>query len=470
MDKFNVEGNYHNRFKQLVSMEANTTMRNKMLDELDKHDEILQYYGLVFKLMQSKLDRSLSPEERNKLITEMINHPLFDYVNDYSAYWKYGLANGVLQKGMPLYSSSYFAKGLESFGWYILDDWKSFEGKTKELIEYTVLSNQALEKGTNSKNEPLSVDIAEGTAISSPSPDKQLESRRKLLQAGLDNDELKEQYDLYIALGKQYGFDKSLTPEQKAEAKVIWIDKFKQEHSQYSPEDRYRRLREMFNQIGTDLERMNDVLRKPVQPNRKKQPVLFQSDIQERVSDFALGSVELSNPIHINGLLTIQKDEKLKTYFPIYMMLADKFEDDNESVFAGIADEMDNLIRQTDLSKMEKEIVRLIMGVHRRYNIYTYGEEVNPYKQLVDYINMKYYTKKTKADIIRLVKGKISTALSNTYIDIENGIDYKKCVSCNKEKLASVHNFGKDSRNAKGLKSVCKKCDAENKKKIKEIS
>lgn len=468
MDKFNAEVNYHNRFKQLVENEANTTMRNKMLDELDKHDEISQYYALVFKLMQGKLDRSLPVEDRNKLIIEMINHPLFDYVNDYAAYWKYGLANGVLQKGMPLYSSSYFAKGLESFAWYIIDDWKAFEGKTKELIEYTVLSNQALEKGTNSKNEALSVDIAEGTAISSPSPDKQLESRRKLLQAGLDNEELKEQYDLYIALGKQYGFDKSLTPEQKAAAKVIWIDKFKQEHSQYSPEDRYRRLREMFNQIGTDLERMNDVLRKPVQPNRKKQPVLFQSDIQDRVSDFALGSVELSNPIHINGLLTIQKDEKLKTYFPIYMMLADKFEGDEDSVFASIADEMDNLIRQTDLSKMEKEIVRLIMGVDDEFNIYAKG--INPYKQLVDHINSKYNTKKTKADIIRLVKSKISTALSNTYIDLENGLDYKECVSCHKEKIASVHNFGKDARNAKGLKSVCKKCDAKNKKIIKEIS
>lgn len=457
-------------------------------------------------------------DERIELINELLpdgvvseDHLMNEIIEHVSSEgWR--LQQGRKRKKHQRYEETYLAKGLEFVADFILDKWHEYEFRNEELNDYTVQSQYDLKRIANNKkhkrvlglNGAVTDDYLENTPSQSvlegwefhvdqfekyssraddifefSEADKR-KARNQLVQDNLDNPLLKERFIVYKELGIRYGFDKDLTKEEKEQKKQMWIDYFEQDkNNPISPKDRYYRLNKMYNKIGYELYIMQQNLIEPVEPKRSNQPLQRTDILNEKDSDLILGMVDLGEPQHVNGLLTIEKIEKRTKskkrtleYFPIFIALDNKHKDNDLSKFNDIKTGLLEAIKKADssevMSAMDKDIVELIINTHNNFNIYKDGIKVNPYKLLTEYINNKYRTKKTKGDIVRMVKGRISKVIADTYRDLEDG-KIKQCTSCEVEKVHSA--FGDDKRNKKdGKKSVCKKCASEAEKARKQIS
>jgi len=457
----------------------------------------MENYRNELKEIQGKLSKELSVEERIKLVDGLLDYgnkgckDIYEYISSTC----FRGQNGKKKKTHQRYEETYLAIGLSYISDYGLDKWHEWESRNDILDDYMVMSkydidrlvsgrknkqiigldisvtDDFLEKGiskTALEGWELHVDRLEfnttrSNGIFNFSEDYKREVRNKAILESLEKyPTLSERYMMYEEIGLKYGFSDKLTKEEKSDLKQRWLKVF--------GGNRYYRLQKMYNNIGYELSVILDEFRKPVKRHIKSQ-LKGHQHVEDTSSDFIFNMINLGIQDHVNGLLTIQKGNKVGEYFPLYQLLKVKHKSNLESQFNIIADELSELLRIADLTDIERDIVYLITGNHESYNIFdkAYGN-VNPYELMAIYINEKYDLHKTKTDIKKMVSGRISKTLANTYEDLENGIDIKKCTQCKTEKVASKNNFGADSRKTDGLKSVCKKCTAENERVRKKIS
>jgi hypothetical protein len=483
-------------------------------------------YKETLKEIQSRLNNELNVKERMELVNKFLDYGVkveFDY-NEYGFVFTYSdeelkeihlesileyisspifiKQNGRKKKIHPLYENTYLAIGLSNISDYVLYKWHEWENNNHLLDDYTIQSKYDLARlaSAGSKKSIVGFDTSvaddflensvsktvmqgwefhvdqlekhtrQTDDIFRLSEDTKREIRNNLIIKNLEKyPTLKERYIAYKEMGIRYGFDKELSPEQKAEMKQKWIEHFsKEKNHPVKPKDRYYRLLQMYNNIGYELSVVQQQLASVVQPKPNKQPLKQVQTVEDYAGAFVLKMVKLDIPEHINGLLTIQKGIKVGEYHPLYIMLKQKYKTDDEPVFNLLESEFNEVLEVADLTDMERDIVNLIIGKHQEFNIYVQGNK-NPYEYIALYINEKYQQKKTKTNIMRMVEKGISKVIANTYQDLENGLDIKKCTSCRVEKMASENNFGKDTRKKDGLKSICKKCTAKKVKIKREI-
>lgn len=456
--------------------------------------------------IQSKLDRSLNIEERIELINELMSDSYqvtdeFEEIIDYISSDYFRIQNRYKNGSSVRYEETYLANGLSIVSDYLLDKWDEFESRNRELEEYTVQSHydiQRLRKAGEKKQiigfntqviddyyDDIPSSVIEGwelhvdylenytkhaNDIFKISEEEKRKLRKYIVENSLDTyPELMERYIVYKELGLKYGFDESLSHDDKERIKNNWLEAFSQDaNNKLSPKARYYRIQKMYNEIGYELYKMQQLLSKPVKPSKKKQS--NQSDwlIEQQASDFILEMVDLSDPAHVNGLLTIQKGKNVGEYYPIWMMLEEKHKNNIDSEFHILREKIMNVLEVADLHETERDIVEIVLDKHHDLRLFSFDYKGDLYKRIVEYINHKYGLNKKKNDVIRMIKYKISPLLADTYNQLMNGAKSKKCRKCRMDKLPN--SFGRDSRNKNGVKSICKKCDAKMKKKIRDIS
>lgn len=464
-----------NFIENLEAKEQLTHIERKVLQQV-KSNESRSYYKLAFSILKQGLNKELTLEDRMKAVNKLFEHKLFDVIKEYTNHWKYGLYNGILKKGMPLYSESHFALTLSNIAWYLLQSFASKDGLlSDEAIERQASSNRIIGIDETYDNESqdavrgleMNIDLLEkyidGSFVSRGlSEEKLRELRNKSVMDNLEKyDELKEHYTSYIEFGLTYGFDKGLGIDEKANIKNLWIEQFGKEGGIYSPKQRYTMLNKMYNQLGTDIARVNDILRKSVMSKKTKQ-VFVSKDANDHPESIVLDLVNLCDIDHVNGLLTIQYDSSIRKYFPLYKLIKEKYKG-TDSKFQIIEEELKDTIRLADLSNEDIDIIKLIIGEHD-VNLYDgLLDNVNPYPLIVEYINSTYGKNYTVGKLKSIVSNRIVRNITETYIDLEDGVGMKKCTSCGEEKLGSKNNFGQDKRNkSDGLKSACRACEAKN--------
>ncbi|MFB5281928.1 hypothetical protein [Peribacillus sp. Hz7] len=463
-------------------------------------------YRNELKEIQGKLDKGLSVEERIKIVDNLLEYEGCKDIYEYISSEYFRGQNGRKKKTHQRYEETYLAIGLSNISDYELAKWNEWQHANAILDDYEIMSkydiNRIASAGENKWIIGLDTSVADDYLENGVSKTvlqgwelhvDRLESntnrsneifnfsevykrgiRNKAIVQNLEKyPTLLERYTAWNDIGLKYGFSADLTKEQKGDLKNKWLEVFGEENNPIKPKERYYRLQKMYNNIGYELSVILDEFRKPVKRHIKSQ-LKGHQHVEDTSGDFILGMVNLSIQDHVNGLLTIQKGNKVGEYFPLYQLLKVKHENDIESPFNIIAAELIELLHIADLTELERDIVYLITENHESYNVFNKAyENANPYELIATYINEKYDLHKTKTDIKKMVSGRISKTLANAYQDLENGVDAKGCTQCNIGKLASKHNFGVDSRKKDGLKSVCKKCaskNEENRRKLIDIN
>ncbi|MFJ7680323.1 hypothetical protein ACIQXQ_20050 [Peribacillus sp. NPDC097198] len=478
--------NKHNRFVDYLESKGTlTSSERKVLQNL-KSAKMNDYYKMAFSILKGELNKEFDNAQRVNILTEMINHPLFSYIQDYIDHWKFGLYNGALRSQSPLYSDSYFALTISDIAWYLIQEHaKDYGLLSDEAIKRQAFSNRIVGIDESFDEESMeavrgleiNIDLLEkyvdgSNVINGLSKDKYRELRDKNVLENLDKfDELKEQYNYHLNFGLLYGFSNQLDKDEKKILKSNWIKHFSKDESIYSPQQRYLLLNKMYNQLGTDIVRINDILRKPVMSKKSKQVIVAQYD-SNAAESFVLGLINLSDPNHINSLLTVQYDDSIRKYFPLYKLIKEKYSNKPESTFQIVKDELKDAIQHADLSNEDEDIIKLIIGEHEDIDVYgAVGEEGNPYPKIIEFINHKYNENYTVGKLKNVIKNRIAKNIGDTYADMESGLGMKKCTRCREEKFVSKNNFGKDQRNVSdGFKSVCRKCEAKYIKKKRKIS
>lgn len=444
-------------------------------------------YFEVLSNIQNKLNKQLDVSERKLLLHNLINDESnYPYIRD--QFYR----SQIKKKKNKLAENEQITRRLMFTANYILDKWIELENKNEELIDYTWKkfldshSNQSNKKQLTITNDEESIRNSHEIKLSKleylkekhiynlPEVRKQEQRKKEVMMDISKYPILNEKYLVYKEMGIRYGFDTDIyDKEARKELKKYWIDNF--ENDLDHPEtgkQRYFKLRELYNHIGYELSVIRNQLRKPIESRGQNQPLQreFDLDVKSYWESMIDKCFDLKNSKHIASLLKIEKDSTFGQFYPIFYELDKKYKDDMESPIYIMLAEFKNTLGLTDLTEMEKDIVSLIIGQNKELNIHKIDYNKNPYSLIADYINNKYGKNKNKRDIVNIINKKISGVLANTYIELDKGIDTKKCTVCRIDKLASKSNFGEDTRKKDGLKSVCKKCAAEAERKRKQIS
>jgi hypothetical protein len=471
-------------------------------------------YRESLKNIQKQVNKELSIEDRMELIHQLLPSDKFVFgenedfkaILEFISSERFRKQNGHKKKKIdPQYEDTFLAISLSYISDYLLDKWGEWKGRNNyyeniNLEDYQIQSRYDLERllkaGNKKSNVGFDTSVADdflensvsqnvlqgwefhvdqlekltkrANDIFNFSEDAKREMRNKLIMDKLNNPTLRERYIAYKEMGLRYGFDKDLTVEQKLQMKKQWIEFFQKEKGHpVKLKDRYYRLLKDFNDIGYELSIILQQLSKEVKPRQNNQPTQRPQTVEDNAGAFVLGIVNLGIREHVMGLLSIQKGKKVGEYYPLFMMIKEKYQSE-DSPFGILESEWNEVLEIADLTDMERDIVFLIIGRQKEFNIYDKGNQ-NPYEYIAEYINEKYHQKKTKTDIVKMVEKHISKVIANTYEDLEKGLDSKKCTCCKNEKLASTHNFSEDDRKKDGLKSICKKCVAKKAKLRKQI-
>ncbi|MEH7483195.1 hypothetical protein V7157_19435 [Neobacillus drentensis] len=464
-------------------------------------------YKEALKEIQSHLNNDLSVEERMELVNKLLDkgvkvefdYNVFEFVLDeyqeiniesifeYIDSPVFRKQNGDKRKAHPRYEETYLAKGLNNISDYVLDEWQEWEGRNKELDDYEVLSKYEVERGRKDRENKrvigfnvdviddflengLSDTVKQGLEVHVDKVDDYLsksqksfklsenEKRQQRKQEVLDNlqnyPDLKVSYDSWKQLGLKYGFDMEIyTKEEREMYKRSWIVEFENEYHPISPKKRFYELRKHYNEMGYALHVLLQQIQKKIKVNKSKQLTPW-VDVDNEIYDL----FDLETPEHVAALLKIDYDKKDKEYFPLYYLLHNDYKDKSDSGLYYIFEEFQEALKLTDLNDMEKDIVNLIKDTHDGYCIYNQACTTNPYNLIMKYINGQYGLNKTKANIIQYIENKIARLIADTYYNLKIGTHSLKCTKCEKEKLATLNNFGIDKRNKTGFKSTCRKC------------
>lgn len=261
-----------------------------------------------------------------------------------------------------------------------------------------------------------------------------------------------------MSLEKQLGYDKPLEERQKIQEKILYSlhpKKFTVDGKKvyYSPKRQLKVLNDMYSSLKGDfkstIEKLTDQIRFK-RLDKESTEYVWHEDTWRK------GEIE---DIHISkNLLTYANPDTYKGFLLTYYELKDKYKDSmHEDMWAFLVD-FENLLADTNLDYIEKEICYLLMNDYDA-------------KEVSKLMESKYNVDSRK--IYRFIDTYIPNKLASTYI---NKVDewlyteklkgkWKKCSKCEEVKLISNDRyFGKDPRNKDGFKSICKKCDNYTKK------
>lgn len=415
------------------------------------------------------------------------------YLKNLNQLIEYFRNQGIKKKGDKLTHENYLCRKLDNLADHLLVQYDEEYSKFKDytmLNEYGRSMNTKRELGisydeveehsgdtylsdTMLKGLEVHIDMIEHYASKSASEfddiyklseDEKKKIRDKYVKGKLDQyPMLEKMFDEWLKLGEMYGFTEK-DKEKRNEIQSFWIEKFKNENYPLTPKQRMYRLRKMFNDLGYELFKIAESISNSTVVKNTD------SNFQDNQFEQAIENVfDLGDPIHVAALLKIQRDKK-GNFHPIFVMLEEKHKEHIDTPIRHILDEFKNVLKFADLSNIERDIVDLIIQEPKIMKEAKKFADRNPYIMIVKYINDKYGLYKTKRDIIHIIEKKISRIIVNTYIDLKNEVGMKKCTYCDKEKLASLNNFGRDLRNKSGLKSICKKCASEKEKLRSKIS
>jgi len=154
-------------------------------------------------------------------------------------------------------------------------------------------------------------------------------------------------------------------------------------------------------------------------------------------------------------------NKQVKTLIMGYSDLKMEFYDDVEHNLNSLLYILEMLVDNAQLSDMQKDI--LIMKVDR-----VKADDI------IEKVKERYDIKLTFKDvsteftkICKRVSEKYEEEYNNWYYLNTYDGDYKICCICNKWLPKTNDFFGKDTRNKDGYKSICKRCDAQSKKRVK---
>jgi hypothetical protein len=438
-----------------------------------------------------------SPVDRKELVGKMLkDNP---YVDEYLQSQSYAKKQ-VKLKSNRLAEEDLFTSDLDKMATYIIEkgftkedvkDNEQLKDLNKTWKEYSILSDYG-----NVKNLQRNLDIShedpsdednsfvaakgvvyinslheamkENGALYRLSEDKKKKLRDQHVYDNLGKyPTLDEAYYNWVAFGEEYGFSDSFTVEERNRIQDKWKVKFATEKHPLSPSKRMFKLEEMYGHLGYELSLILKELGSPVEKRQHQKPVENNAGLDELEM-----ILSLSDPSHVKGLLTIQSDkgyERRLEYYPLFKMLCDKHMGDINSPLHDTLHKFVEVVNVADLSLIEREIVELVMSDLRVHDNENIDRMKNPYSSIADYINVKYNESFDKKKVIHTINNKIVPILVGTCRDLEKGVSKKKCTECKVSKFASETNFGKDTRNVSGLKSVCKKCATENEKNRKQI-
>jgi hypothetical protein len=426
-----------------------------------------------------------SPVDRNELVSKFLKDNPF--VDEYLQTKSYA-DKQVKRKFHRLAEEDLFTSDLDKMATYIID---KYDNKPNAIwSEYSTLTEYGNEKHSQ-RNLEISYEdptdemgfvaakgviyintlheaMKENGAVYRLSEDKKKEIRKQHLHANLGNyPEFDEAYYKWVEFGEIYGFSEKFTETEKNYIQDKYLAKFAKENNPLSPKKRMYKLREMYNHLGYELTKLLEQLGTPIRKKKYSIPVENNAGLDELEM-----ILSLSDPSHVKGLLTIQSDqgyERRLEYYPLFKMLSDKHMDDVNSPIHDTLHKFVEVVNAADLSLIQREILELVMNDIRVNENENIDRMKNPYSSIADYINVKYNESFDKKKVIHTINNKIVPILVGTCRDLEKGVSKKKCTECKVSKFASETNFGKDTRNVSGLKSVCKKCATENEKNRKQI-
>jgi hypothetical protein len=456
----------------------------------------------IFADIENKLENG-SLNDKLKLLNEVFEYRNVDILNkdkevveqrlkSLNQLIEYFRNQGIKKKDDKLTHENYLCRKLDKLADYLLTQYDEEYSKFKDytmLNEYGRVMNQKREVGISYeeveeyagetylsdamlKGLEVHIDMIEQYASKSASEfedvyklseDEKKKMRDEYVKGKLDKSPmLKQMFEEWLKLGEIYGFA-AKDEETRNEIQSFWIEKFKNEKHPLTPKQRMYRLREMYHHLGYELFEVAKNIANPTVVKNKDSNIQDDNQIEQAIEKV----FDMGDPRHVAGLLTIQRDKK-GNFHPIFVMLEEKHKNHIDSPIRHILDECKYVLKFADLSEIERDIVDLIIQEPKIMKEAQRFTNRNPYTMIVDYINEKYGLSKTKRDIIHTVD-KISRIVANTYIDLKKEVGMKKCTYCEKEKLASLNNFGRDTRNKSGLKSICRKCASEKEKLRRKI-
>jgi hypothetical protein len=457
---------------------------------------MMKDYRQSLKEVQQQLNNQLTIEERINLINSMFpddkysfkNEPgegLFDYIN--SELFK--VRHILKKKNIHIpYEDTYLAIGLSNISNYLLEKWSTWDSRNSEHEQFNIWSDYEIQRGRKDKDTKrvigvnmdviddflenglpdsvlkgleVHIEVIEDYASKTQHKASEEEKRRIRKQEVMDNLEqypdLMESYKVWKGIGLKYGFDlDEYSKIERDQLKDEWLLEFSKEEHIHSPQKRYYELRKQYNDMGYTLHTILKQLQKTVKI-KKSQHMSPMINTDDQIYD----KFDLSKGDHVAALLKIDYDKKNKEYLPLYYMLNAEYKDKVDSGIHYILEEFHEAVSETEFNDIEREIVELILDIHSEQSIYQQACTINPYSLIMKYINEKYSLGKSKANIIHIVNEKIASLIANTYLNQKIGTVKIKCSGCKKEKFASLVNFGVDTRNKTGFKSICKKCLAE---------
>jgi hypothetical protein len=456
--------------------------------------------------IKDELDYTLNPQERNELLTYLVEENPNTYSNliKYISSEPYRLFHGRKRKVMQRADENWFCLQLDSMGDYILNNFDTRLDVNECTKEYSVQSRYALNKGISDGHnkrivgldttqrdwEGFSKTVQQGLEVHIDmvdelgevpkqqyrlSEDKKRKLRKEQIARYLDSENVNpdyvKMYKDWEDLGVKYGLHSAYSKEERQQIKSLWIGKFMKENHPVSAKERFMNLNKLYNQLGYDLYLMADKLLNPVQPRKKNQIQHAKKCLEDNVKDYNFfKDIDLTKQEHVAALLTIVRKPMQKTfegehynwneYTPIYVDVK-KVHKGRRTYFDVLDSEFMDALKLADLDEMQRDIVEVVLDQHKDGTVYKEIKE-NPYLIIAEYINKKYETTYGKTDIKHIIEQKIAKIIANTYQDLENGLDVKMCRGCKVEKMASTNNYSPDTRNKSGLKGTCKKCVAKN--------
>lgn len=383
-------------------------------------------------------------------------------------------------KDDPRFEETFFNKQLEKIANTILQDYDNQDG---EYADHTLLSDYSIEQDRY-RNVAIETDgdaesVKRGLAIHADlldvlHVDQKLELSERVkrtqryneVKANIDKyPDLKQMYSEWEQMGYNYGFHAAYSNEEREKIREYWLNKFAKEvDNPYSPVNRMRLIREHHNQLGYDMHLALESLRNPIYSRNKINYVdvtTTQDDALELLED----TLDLTNVDHVVALLDIPKESRkarvvgmdkvqhVNNWYFILNELENKYKADKN--VGGINTMLYHFLQAVELADMDDyqgEIVNAIRCNKEWLNglesDYTDMLLVNPCKMILKLLEDKYSLQINMRQLRAEIK-KIARILADTYSDIVNERDSKRCVTCRIDKMPSAYYDGRNE---------CKKC------------
>ncbi len=380
------------------------------------------------------LDYKLNANERLKLVEDILSS---DKATEYfSEVFTQETDNKVKlelkAKEDSLYSDSNIAKELSKMADYIL-----FANKDDKDVEYKIYKDEQL-FNKMIKEQSLDTDSQEET----DNIIHFLLSSNKNYKKAIEQVITKEDIE---SIDELKDYDKMLQSITYRLKKISLVEKL------FSKTSRFTKLEmlteadiELLHNFNLEPNELTVELYKTLERSKeqlKKQSALIKQDMLD-IKDMVKGTIYFKQPLADSTQVDYEQfDWTNKTHIKELLKVHNR---DLQTDLGCLVVDLDNLIRDTKLSKRDSNILALY---REGLTLEAIGNEINTSKQMIEHI------------VNRIINNIINTYNKQHedwyYLNIEKGT-YKTCKSCNEVKLIS--NFATDKKMKDGHKNKCKAC------------